>query len=432
MSDDEHDEDEKLHNSEEKLHNSRSNSGEKNESAGKKQKDTYTWYGPTGKTHSAPRTEDGSVRLADLVLDEEEVYAYRLNEIAKHTEQLRFTTPKPTQTQSGAEGAKAIAEGSLQQKESSLMLSFSRDELDRYVLSRKSGLAEKSRDWINRASKLLWDCTKGDISHQTVETLRERALKEYRSPDSHSKVLSFAKSFLKFIATTRAEPRYVTFTPYLELPKTVKERKNVTSRIVTKEDINNVLQHIGDAEREGEISHERSAQYSAFVLFGAYTGQRSEATIAKLNVSQFRTALALDKPVLEVNSSQDKIRMSHYVPLHPRVVKVLEPLLAGRNEDDLMFTHSSFKQWIKRQKIPMSRFEKPFVLGDLRKFAEQHGDVIEWHQSNRAYVLTHGVSGVDWRFYKHPLPDSVHEVYMKYWADVSFKTDLQVLGPSLI
>ena len=43
MPDDEHDEDEKLH-------NSRSNSGKKNESAGKKQKDTYTWYGPTGKT----------------------------------------------------------------------------------------------------------------------------------------------------------------------------------------------------------------------------------------------------------------------------------------------------------------------------------------------------------------------------------------------
>jgi hypothetical protein len=59
--DDEHDEDEKLHNSEEKLRNSRSNSGKKNEAAGKKQKDTYTWYGPTGKTHSAPRNEDGSV-----------------------------------------------------------------------------------------------------------------------------------------------------------------------------------------------------------------------------------------------------------------------------------------------------------------------------------------------------------------------------------
>ena len=65
-----------------------------------------------------------------------------------------------------------------------------------------------------------------------------------------------------------------------------------------------------------------------------------------------------------------------------------------------------------------------FRARDLRKFAEQHGDVIQWEQSNRAYVLTHGVSGVDWRFYKHPLPDSVYDVYMEYWSNASFKLEL--------
>jgi integrase len=249
--------------------------------------------------------------------------------------------------------------GPSEDAEAPLMLGFTHSELDQYVTHRSEGLAYKSQDWIKRASQALWETTKGDISHRSVTELRTFALEKYQSVDSHSKVLSFAKSFLKFLATTRAEPSYLTFTPYLELPKTVKERKSVTSRIVTKEDINNVLQHIAKANRGAEIGPERSAQYSALVLFGAYTGQRSEATIAQLTVGQFRTALAHDKPVLEVGSPQDKIRMSHYVPLHPRVVKVLEPLLAGRNEDDLMFTHSSFKQWIKRQKIPMSRFEKP-------------------------------------------------------------------------
>jgi hypothetical protein len=34
--------------------------------------------------------------------------------------------------------------------------------------------------------------------------------------------------------------------------------------------------------------------------------------------------------------------------------------------------------------------------------------------------MTHGVSGADWRFYKHPLPTSVYDVYMKYWSSVSF------------
>jgi len=302
--------------------------------------------------------------------------------------------------------------------EKRLTLSFTRDELDHYTAQRKGGLAKKSHYWINRSSEALWACTEGIISHKTVDKLREKTLQKYTSADSYSKVLSFAKSFLKFLATTRAEPRYQTFAPYLELPKTVKERKRVTSRIVTEKDINAILEYIERAERTGRIDLERSAQYSAFVMFGAYTGQRSEATIAKLKVGQFREAMAADKPVLLVEASQDKVRMSHYVPLHPRVVETLKPLLGGRDDYELMFTHGSFLQWIKRQKIPMSRFQKPFVLGDLRKFAEQHGDIIQWDQSNRAYILTHGVSGVDWGHYKHPLPEHVFDVYMNYWADV--------------
>lgn len=55
-----------------------------------------------------------------------------------------------------------------------------------------------------------------------------------------------------------------------------------------------------------------------------------------------------------------------------------------------------------------------FVCGDLRKFAEQHGDVIQCEQSNRAYILTHSVSGIEWKHYRHPLPDSVYDVYMQY------------------
>jgi len=63
-----------------------------------------------------------------------------------------------------------------------------------------------------------------------------------------------------------------------------------------------------------------------------------------------------------------------------------------------------------------------FILGDLWKFAEQYGDVIQWDQSNKNYILTHGVSGVDWRFYKHPRPQHVYDIYMKYWKDVDFVT----------
>ena len=83
--------------------------------------------------------------------------------------------------------------------------------------------------------------------------------------------------------------------------------------------------------------------------------------------------------------------MEHYVPLHPQVIEAIQPLLDGRQDDELMFQHGSFWMWVKRQQISMSRFNGHFVLGDLRKFCEQHGDAIGWDQSNRAYIMTHGV-----------------------------------------
>ncbi len=52
---------------------------------------------------------------------------------------------------------------------------------------------------------------------------------------------------------------------------------------------------------------------------------------------------------------------------------------------------------------------------------EQHGDVIGWEQLNRAYVLTHGVSGVAWSHYKHPLPKHVYDVHIRYWGDVQLE-----------
>jgi integrase len=268
----------------------------------------------------------------------------------------------------------------------------------------------------------LWQCTKGEVSSDTLTKLRETVLKKYNSVDSHSKVLSFATSFLKFLATTRSEPQYQSFAPYLELPKALKERKNVTQRIVTTEDIENVLRYIKQAENNGKINTQRSAQYSAFVIFGAFTGQRSMATLANLTVGQFREALKSKKPVLHVESSQDKIRMEHYVPLHPQVVKAIKPILGDRKNEDRMFGYNSFQMWLKRNHVSMSKFNGHFELSDLRKFAEQHGDIIEWEHTNRSYVLTHGVSGVEWSHYKHPLPESVYDVYMKYWKNVSLDT----------
>ena len=208
--------------------------------------------------------------------------------------------------------------------------------------------------------------------------------------------MTFAAAFLKYLAKMHLDVRYRSFELFLERPRRVKVRKNVTNRIVTKEDIESILNYVNRAECHGTISKLRAEQYTAFTVFGAFTGQRSMATMMKLTVGQLRESLRGVKPVLRVEPSQDKIRIEHYVPLHPEVIEAIRPLLDGRHDDELMFQHGSFWMWVKRQKIPMSRFDGNFVLGDLRKFCEQHGDTIGWDQSNRAYILTHGVSGVSW------------------------------------
>jgi hypothetical protein len=116
--------------------------------------------------------------------------------------------------------------------------------------------------------------------------------------------------------------------------------------------------------------------------------------------------------------------MQHYCPLHPQVVESILPVLDGRSDDELAFEQLAFQLWLRHNDIRLKHGNIRIVNGDLRKLAEQHGDVIGWEQSNRAYILTRGVSGVDWTFYKHPLPDSVYDIYMKYWSNVSFKLEL--------
>jgi integrase len=303
-----------------------------------------------------------------------------------------------------------------------LSLDFEIDELCSYTEARSMGLALKSVDWIKRASRIFWRATHGTITKQSMDRLRSYVLEKYQSTWSKGKILAFAKAFLAYLTKTRLDTRYQTFSIFLELPREVKERKSVTDRIVTKEDIESILDHIRRAESRGTIKKQRAEQYMAFTIFGALTGQRSMATMMKLTVGQLHDALRAPKPVLRVAPHQDKIRMEHYVPLHPQVIEAIQPLLDRRHDNELLFHHGSFWMWVKRQQIPMSQFKGHFVLGDLRKFAEQHGDIIEWDQSNRAYILTHDVSSISWSHYRNPLPEYVYDIYVKYWGDVTLKS----------
>jgi hypothetical protein len=145
-----------------------------------------------------------------------------------------------------------------------------------------------------------------------------------------------------------------------------------------------------------------------------------------LTVGQFRTSLNEEKPILHILAGQEKNRVEHYVPLLPSVVSAISEVVAhdfGEKDDDKpFFMFNSFEKWLERQRIPLPRVRDPnkahMWLSDFRKFAEQFGDIIGWDATNRKYVLAHGMTGVDWEHYKHPLPEDVYDTYMRYWRDI--------------
>ena len=219
-----------------------------------------------------------------------------------------------------------------------LTFSFTRDALDQYVSYRNEGLAKKSTDWINRASQVLWESTQGEISHQTMTSFRTYVLSRYSSVDAHRKVLGFAAAFLKYLAQVRVDPRYLSFTLFLERPKTIMAKKALTERIVTREDIETVFQRIAAKEEKG-TDPSKIRNYRAFTPLASYTGLRPN-TIQRLTVGQFRTALNEEKPVLHVLAEQEKNRVEHYVPLHPSVVSAISEVLGhdfGEKETKLKY-----------------------------------------------------------------------------------------------
>ncbi|MGZ4891591.1 MAG: hypothetical protein ACXV2B_04955 [Halobacteriota archaeon] len=258
------------------------------------------------------------------------------------------------------------------------------------------------------------------ISKNSLDRLRAFLFKKYDDYYAQSKVLNFTKGFLKYQAKLTLDPRYLAFDMFLEKPRVRKVKKKMTARVVTKDDIEHVLAVIKDEMLKGSIDGERARNFMGIVLFGAFTGQRPYSTIAQLRVEQFREALKSEKPVVYVESAQDKIRMEHFVPVHPQLAGATDILCNGREGNELMFPLESFRKWLQKHRIPLVRCNAHFTASDLRKFAEQHGDVVGWNESNRAYILTHGVRGIEWSNYRHPLPEHVYDNYLQYWRDVRF------------
>ena len=147
-----------------------------------------------------------------------------------------------------------------------LQLEFTQDELETYTTSRKVGLSKATIPWINKAAAIFWNSTHGAINKSIVEILRKFVVTKYQCEYAKGKALNFARASLKYLTKIYLYTRYQAFEIFLQKPKAPKERKNVTARIITKEDIANIIVHISKAEQEELISHCKAQQFAAFVF----------------------------------------------------------------------------------------------------------------------------------------------------------------------
>ena len=94
---------------------------------------------------------------------------------------------------------------------------------------------------MKKATEILCGCTNGVISKATLDVARDTALSKYKCIYAKCKVLNFTKGFLKYLTNTTFDTRFLAFELFLKMPKVLKLRKHVTSRIVTKDHAKNGL-----------------------------------------------------------------------------------------------------------------------------------------------------------------------------------------------
>jgi hypothetical protein len=103
-----------------------------------------------------------------------------------------------------------------------LVLQYSKKELTSYTEFRVAGISKASVPWMTRCSPTFWYITKGKISKETCDALREHLSARYTDPYAPRKVLNFATAFLKYLAKTHFDTRYQAFDLFLEMPKGLK------------------------------------------------------------------------------------------------------------------------------------------------------------------------------------------------------------------
>jgi len=110
--------------------------------------------------------------------------------------------------------------------------------------------------------------------------------------------------------------------------------------------------------------------------------------------------------------------MQHYVQIHPILIPYINDLIAGKSENERVFDIFQLQDWLRLHPQPMKHTTGKLEVKDLRKFTEQKSDELGFADANKNFIMSHGVSSINWTSYKQFLPENVYKKYMEYWKDV--------------
>jgi len=276
-------------------------------------------------------------------------------------------------------------------------------------------VSKGSVQWIKTVTDLLSKNLNGVINQTTLSKYADSIASKYGSSTSIHKCYMYSRGFFKHLYKLRMDTRLLAYLAIFEKPKVRRDIKLMTSRIITVEDIQNVITGI---DNDITLSDDRKHQSKALILFLAYEGQRP-LTVLRLTAGQFRQSLVMNPPVLIVQPWQDKNRMEHYVPLHPVVIPFIEKLIEGKSDNEVIFDLRRTQVWLQQTAIPLTHIDGKLQLKDLRKFFEQKSDEIGFTDANKNFIMSHGVSSINWTSYKQFLPENVYKRYMECWKNIN-------------
>ncbi len=301
---------------------------------------------------------------------------------------------------------------------------FTEEILNDYLEHRFSQVSsEKSKYWIEKGVREYVKRFGYTLSKDRILKYQNWFMQNFGYEGQRHSYLHF-RAFLKYLYKLSRDPLLLDFMELMTRPK--RPSKKINPIILREPDVKNLINAVYNIPPSPYDPAYRTAyhklKFIAAILFAAYTGQRPQATIAKLSFEDLTTALERNPPMLWVPEEKDKERFPHWVPLHPVVVGWLKPVLEYKHlaQSDRPFPYDPLRKLIDRIGVKAVHTGRKITYSHLRKFFEQMcNNVLMVHPGLRDYIMAHNTGSLDVQSYDGKLPSEIYEQYMAAWKDVN-------------